>query len=82
MFNKITKVDMYPHHVQGFRRIDENTVKNVQHSSTFPRCLRAKSAKQPIKSVRLCKLRTVGMVSFYNSGYNEHIKECLEYKYK
>ena len=58
----------YPHHVKCFWRIDKDTVKDVKHSSSFPGRLRAQTAEEPVQTMRLSKLGTVGVVSLDDSG--------------
>lgn len=40
-----------------------------QHSTSFARRLRTKSAEEPIEPIDICELSTVGMISFDNCSY-------------
>ena len=62
----------YPHHVQGFRWVDEDAVEYIQHSGSFAGSLRSQAAEEPIESVRLRELGAIRVVAFDYGGCIHH----------
>lgn len=56
----------YPHHVQSLRRINQDAMKYIQHSSSLAGSLRAQSAEQPVETIAVGELGAVGVISLDN----------------
>ena len=61
---RLTRLLAYSHHVQGFRRVDENAVKHVQHPGALAGSLRTQPAEQPVQTIAVGELRAIRVIPF------------------